>query len=216
MGSRDTELLDRLTHTDAAVLADVATQRVSVVLRVDAACSVVADGARTRALARAASCALEPEPGDRVAWLDLGERGGFVCAVLERAAASPQRWSTPGGVAWHTPSLSVQAQQVQVDAADMAVRTQRASIVFDALQSVGRALTLTAQHVRLVGEELSTVFHRVVQHAQHHTRSVEGMDRLQAGTIDHRADTLLNLQAENVLANGDRLVKVRGAQIHLG
>ena len=48
MGSRDTELLDRLTHTDAVVLAEVATQRVSVVLRVDAACSVVAPTLRAR------------------------------------------------------------------------------------------------------------------------------------------------------------------------
>ena len=59
MGSRDTELLHRLT--DAAGPVDTpahATQRVSVVLHVEGDCSIVTAGSHTRSLARRASCAL--------------------------------------------------------------------------------------------------------------------------------------------------------------
>jgi hypothetical protein len=229
MRPSEAELLTHLIQPDLCVdeASDdgaIALQRVSRVQRIEGDRLIVSDGQRSRALGRAASCILEPAPGDRVAWLDLGEPGGYLVAVLERSATSPQRWHAPGGVEWRTAqltlrcgaSLHVETPQLEIDSPQLSLRTQHASIVYEVLESIGRKLSVTAQGVQLVGFELSTVFDRVTQFAQRHLRTVEGTDQLSAGTIDYRADTLLHLQAENVLANGDRLVKVKGAQIHLG
>ena len=40
--------------------------------------------------------------------------------------------------------------------------------------------------------------------------------KLDAQVIQQHASTLLQLQGENLLANGERVIKMQGTQIHLG
>lgn len=210
MGATDPDLLQRLAQWDSIAAEDgaYAVQRVARVQSVDADGAIgVDEGDGARRLARAASCIVEPEAGDLVAWLDLGA-GGYVTAVLVRAAATPQRWRS-GAVAW-------QADSVRLETDALTVRTRTATLVYDAAESIGRALALTVQSLQVAGAQLTTVFDRVTQFARHQQRTVEGVDRSDAGTVDMHAKTLMHLQAENVLANGERLLKVKGAQIHLG
>ena len=47
-------------------------------------------------------------------------------------------------------------------------------------------------------------------------RVVDGPDQVRSQHIDWRADRTLQLQAEHLVANGSRLVKADGEQIHLG
>jgi Protein of unknown function (DUF3540) len=47
-------------------------------------------------------------------------------------------------------------------------------------------------------------------------RTVEAMDQLRAGQIDHVAQGTLNLHGENAVVTAEELVKLDGEQIHVG
>lgn len=175
----------------------------------DGGCTLHAGGRSCQAR-RAPSCLLEPRAGDRVAcWrVAAGDEAAqtFVVAVLERSrGAAPARLSVEGDVEWAAPSGSLRL-----------VARDRIGLVAQAIDSISSVFAATVGELKLVGAMFSTVFDRETHHAQHHSRSVDGVDRLDAEVVDHQARTLMRLHAENVLADGERLVKVRGTQIHFG
>jgi Protein of unknown function (DUF3540) len=151
---------------------------------------------------RAYSCLVAPVPGDRVAcW--HGSEGVHVLAVLKRRdAAAPQRIEL--------------AADCEVQASRITLRADEVNLVYRALLSVGELCKVTVGQLKLAGAMLSTVFDRQVHHAGQHQRTVDGLDRVQAKVLEQQADELLHIQARHVLANGEQLVKVRGAQIHFG
>lgn len=163
---------------------------------------------------RAYSCLVEPVAGDRVAcWRAVSDDGGdavHVLAVLERAdATAPMRVALAA-------DTELAAGKLAVTTDELAVRTGAASLVYRSLQSIGEWCQATIGQLRLAGASLATVFDTESHHARQHQRTVDGLDLLDAKVVDHRASDLMHLQAENVLANGDRLVKVKGGQIHFG
>jgi hypothetical protein len=47
-------------------------------------------------------------------------------------------------------------------------------------------------------------------------RKVEHVDKLNAGMVDYRADSLMNLRGQNVVTQARELAKVNADQVHLG
>ena len=181
---------------------------------------------------RAASCLIEPCVGDRVACWRVAEDGegegsAFIVAVLTRAEMSaPARLSVAGDLEiaplagrlrLHSEqAVTVDAPRCEVAVDTLQVQAQSTSFVSRVIETIGETCTATIGQLRLVGGLFSTVFDRETHHANSHRRQVEGIDRLDAHVVDHHARDVMQLQAENVLANGNRLVKVQGAQIHFG
>jgi hypothetical protein len=192
----------------------------------------VAAGALTFEARRAVGCLIEPCTGDRVAcWRVAGDDGRgdevFIVAVLERAdveAALQIRLGAGTGLCAEDGRLSLQADrglqmkapQCTLETDRLEVRSDEVSFVYRSLHSLGELATAVLGQLRLVGGALSTVFERQTHHAEQHFRKVEGLDRVEAKVIQQQAETLLHLQGENVLANGERVVKVQATQIHLG
>jgi hypothetical protein len=167
-------------------------------------------GTRPCRAERAAGCLLEPRAGDRVAcWqvdADTESPATFIVAVLSRRDADlGTRLSLPGDVEIAAPGGSL-----RLSARD------RLGLVAQTIDSISTVFAATVGQLKLVGALFSTVFDRETHHAQQHSRSVEGVDRLDAAVVDHQARELMRLHAQNVLADGERLVKVRGTQIHFG
>lgn len=190
MGIRDEDLMQLC----AAPMHGVAT-----VTGLDAAAAafIVQTGHGPMTARQAASCLVVPRPGDRV-WLagDLAH-GLYVTAVLERAAATGCELRLPPNSV-----LSVPAGTLTVQA--------------PALRVVAREAVGTFGRVKLVGDLLETFFDKVSQFARWSQRVVDGPDQVRSQHIDWRADRTLQLQAEHLVANGSRLVKADGDQIHLG
>lgn len=186
---------------------------------------VDAAGRRLRAR-RAASCLLQPEAGDEVAWCGGDAGTCYIYAVLVRAGEGEQQWVMDGNATLRTrngslnlhadEAVDLQAPRIATTSEILDVRSTRAAAVFDTLDAVSRACSHTVAQLRLVGTQISSVFDRVFQHAKNHHRVVDGMDTVQVTTADWKAEGLMSLHAENVLTNGERLVKTRGTQIHLG
>jgi hypothetical protein len=207
--------LDATELTDAVGAHALAVNFVAEVEAIDAhgACRVRAGGQRFDATP-AYSCLVTPEVGDRVAcWRAALPEGGdavHVLAVLSRPnAATPMQLQLAA-------DTRLKAGRLALDTEALDVRTGEASFVYRSLQTLGEWCRATIGQLQLAGATLATVFDRESHHAGQHQRTVDGVDLLEAQMVDHRAKSLLHLQGENVLANGDRLVKVQGSQIHFG
>jgi hypothetical protein len=166
---------------------------------------------------RALSCLLLPEVGDIVAWCHGPNRTHFIYAVLVRTSDGERRLSVEGDAALEASGqLRVSASRLEASAGELRITSATASLVFGTVESIGEVCRGTFNQLKLIGTQLTQVFERTSSYAQHQQRTVEGCDQVRAGTMDYRADRLMNLQAENVVTSGERLVKTRGAQIHLG
>lgn len=215
MGAPDLSQATELT--DAVGAHALAVNFVAEVESVDASgtCRVRAGGQRFDATP-AFSCLVTPEVGDRVACWRAEVPGAVaaadavhVLAVLSRPSASPMQLQLAA-------DTRLKAGRLALDTDALDVRTGEASIIYRSLQTIGEWCRATIGQLQLAGATLATVFDRESHHAGQHQRTVDGVDLLEAQMVDHRAKSLMHLQGENVLANGDRLVKVQGAQIHFG
>ena len=219
MGAPDlhTSDLHATELTDAVGAHALAVNFVAEVESIDAhgALRVRAGGQRFDATP-AYSCLVTPEVGDRVACWRAEVPGAadaadavHVLAVLSRPSATPMQLQLAA-------DTRLKAGRLALDTDALDVRTGEASFVYRSLQTIGEWCRATIGQLQLAGATLATVFDRESHHAGQHQRTVDGVDLLEAQMVDHRAKSLMHLQGENVLANGDRVVKVQGAQIHFG
>jgi hypothetical protein len=199
MGAHDPALFD-----SAAVLCKQPVSFEAEVESVDGDCLHLRDlGSGQRLEARIAySCLVQPAARDRVAcW--RGSDATHVLAVLSRPDEQATRQLQLGA-------------RCEVHAGKLDIHADDASFCYRSLLAVGELCRHTVGQLRLAGSMLSTVFDREVHHAGQHQRTVDGLDRVQAQIIEQHANELMHVQARHVLANGEQLVKVCGAQIHFG
>jgi len=176
----------------------------------DSAVLRVHDGAQSLEARRAASCLLVPAPGDQVACVRTGPREVWVLAVLARAAAgTPAVLRCDGALEIAATTLSLRSERLDVAA-------EHAVLTVGVAELIGRQLRAVATTVKVVGSVLSSVMDRVTHFSRQYQRTTQGVDRVRATHIECEAEQLLRMQAEHVLANGSKLVKTRGAQIHFG
>lgn len=162
----------------------------------------------------AASCLLQPAAGDTV-WccgvVDGPAARYWITQVLERADTAAARVELPANATLASADgrLALQAEALQV-------HSQRLDLVCEQASVIGAAWEAVVGAVQLTGRTLRSFFDRESHTAQHHQRVTSGIDSVQAGTLDLRADQLATLQGEHVLVQGERLIKQRAAQIHMG
>jgi hypothetical protein len=167
---------------------------------------------------RAASCLLEPAPGDTVACLRVAAKELWVLAVLHRDAAQMQllrmrgdtRIEVEGG------TLQLQAPHIGIEGRQLQLSAHEAKMAVDSAELVGRHLRVTGSVLKLVGSVLSSVMDRVNHYSRHYLRTTDGIDRVAATHVECEARQLLRLSGEHALVNGEKLVKARGGQIHFG
>jgi hypothetical protein len=187
---------------------------------------LVQAGARRLAARRAASCLLEPEPGDTV--LIGGDLARcYVLAVLERVADGPARLSIDGDVEIRArdghlvlaagKGVDVAARDaVTLQAETVSVKARNGRLFVDDLVAVGRTAMSHFGRVRAIGQALETVVDRILTRTKRSVRIAEESDHLRAGQIDLRASGTLHANGETTIVTAATLVKVDGGQIHLG
>ncbi|RRH89242.1 DUF3540 domain-containing protein [Variovorax beijingensis] len=171
-----------------------------------------------RIAARAASCLVAPAVGDKV-WLcgDLAE-GLYVTAVLAHAQAGAQRIRLPAGSSIEVTdgALTLRAEALNLQGGQLALQADSAALCVGSVTGVGREATWSFGRIKIVSDLLESFAERFVQFSRWSLRTVEGIDQVRSRQIDYRADQLMQLQAENLVANAANLAKLDGEQIHLG
>lgn len=163
----------------------------------------------------AASCLLQPQVGDTV-WccgvVTEGEAARYwLTHVLDRAEPSAARVELPANA-----TLATADGRLALHTDALLVRSQRMDVICEQASVIGAAWEAVVGAVQLTGQTLRSVFDRVTHTAQHHQRVTSGSDSVHANIIDLRAGQLATIQGEHVLVQGEKLIKSRAAQIHMG
>lgn len=187
---------------------------------------VVQMGARRLPARRAASCLVEPAPGDLV--LVGGDIARcYVVAVLERAEDGPTRITAPGdmeivatrgrlrlaagsGLELATP------EEMALSAGSATIKAGRTRLFLDDLVLIGRTALAHLGRARAVGQAFETVVDRILTRTKRSVRIATESEHVRAGTIDLRATDTLHAHGQATVVTAAGLVKVDGGQIHLG
>jgi hypothetical protein len=196
-------------------------QQFGEVLDVDGSAVTVRTALADVAARRAASCLLDPAPGDRV--LLATEDGGdaFVLAVLEQESPDASTISVEGDLTLRSirGRVTVAAQESVDIVSAAAARIVAKAVEVDAIESLsllGGAVKAELGKVKLYAATVDSFFERVRQHMKHSQRTVEELDQVSARHIDYAAQETAHLRGENALVTAHHLVKVNGEQVHVG
>ena len=163
----------------------------------------------------AASCLLQPQAGDTVWCCGMVADGGFarywITQVLERSGTAPAQVQLPADA-----TLAAADGRLALQADELQVRSQRLSLLTEQASVIGGAWEVVLGAVQLTGQTLRSVFDRVTHTAQQHRRVTTGIDAVHADVIELQAGQLASVHGEHVLVQGERLIKSRAAQIHMG
>jgi hypothetical protein len=189
-------------------------------------CEVHADSGHLHAR-RAVSCLLAPVPGDLVLLATNARGVSYVLAILEREPGAPSRLEVSGDLELAAPAgrltLAAQegvdlvsAQEVSITSGSLRLHAVDAEAVIERLSLIGSYVRADVETVKLLAESLDGVLDRLSIHARRAYRTVEGLDQVKAEQIDYAAEKTASLRGDNTLVTATELVKVDGAQIHVG
>ena len=174
---------------------------------------------------RAASCLLQPEPGDRVLVSLVPEP--WILAVLERDESRAAEVAFEGDAVVRSRSGRLElkaAAGIHLTAStaiDMLARSLRyqgakAEVVVDCLEATGRAATASFDEVGLVARICDRVAERVTERAARVFRFVSDFDQLRARRFDYRAEKSAEIKAEQLAVVARQVAKIDGEQVHIG
>ncbi|MGK3995281.1 DUF3540 domain-containing protein [Sorangium sp. So ce1024] len=211
---------------EPAARPEAATQEVGRVVRAADGAFVVASGAAELEARRAVSCMVEPEADDVVLVSVVPGRGAYILAVLERQGRDVSvvldgdlRVKLPGGrfVVGAAEGVTIASgKEVGVVAGEVKVNARLGSLFVESLSYVGTAVQAEIERAKVKAAALDASVERVVERVKRVYRFVEELEQLRAERVDYVARKNMSLRGENTLVTAEELVKLDGAQIHLG
>jgi hypothetical protein len=205
-----------------------ATHEVGSITRIDGARCFVATDAGAMTAARAPSCLVAPEVGDLVLVTALPAGACFVVAVLEREAGATASITAEGDMAIRLPhgrlslaaeggvEISAPKKDLTIVANTLEVDAVKAHVGVDRLDLVSTFVRAEFERAKTVAASLESALGRVFERATRVYRKVDEIEQVRAERLSMEATTTLSLHGENTLVTAEELVKVDGAQIHLG
>lgn len=173
---------------------------------------------------RAASCLLQPAPGDKVLVSGDATGGLYIIAVLEQGVSGCARLQVDGAleisaqairlhgrdrVAIGTEAFGLKASSGTVEAASWALTSHRYTLTSAQLNVATGTATYT-------GEQRESFYRSVSETTASSTRYVTGTDTVKAINLDYAADFIARLSGHTTLINGEAVVKADGKQILVG
>jgi Protein of unknown function (DUF3540) len=177
----------------------------------------------------AASCLLRPRANDLVAfgWLGRsGESSAWVLHVLRRDSATTAQIQFPdesvleatgsGKLGIRSADLRVETERLEVQASVGLLRGKTFEMVADTWLSIINQVDAVWSTAKFMGQSWLSIFDRHHSHAREHRRLSEDVDATSAGIVEIRGKDIATVQGPHVAVEGEKLVKVRGSQIHMG
>lgn len=175
----------------------------------------------------AASCLLEPAPGDTVL-LTHADDGSpcFILAVLQRPQADAGQLRLPGGnqlvsdtsgVRLHAEALSLNtASQLELNSAALKVNTVSADVNAKHWLGCFDTAETHAVNVRLTAKTFSSQVGRLIQRLMESFRKIDGLDETRAGRVRVSAQGHHHVDAGHLTHTAKGFVKIDGQKIDLG
>ncbi|MCC6522727.1 MAG: DUF3540 domain-containing protein [Polyangiaceae bacterium] len=174
---------------------------------------------------RAPSCLLVPEVGDEVWLLPRADGAWVVGAVLGRAATGAAVVSLPGeGTELSAAgrlrvrggrALELGAPTVSVRADVLDVTAQRTRLASHAVDLFAARVTAGLETARLVAKKLDAAIDSVAMRLERSFRWVTEVEQVRAGQLDLEAKGNLRAHGDCAFVSAERVVQVRGEEVHL-
>lgn len=204
-----------------------AVETTATVLRAEGPTLVLACADRELRARRATSCLVAPIEQDYVLVATDGYGDSYVLAVLRRDDESKVSISSDGDLELAAPGgkIAIVSREgidlatggdVGVAARAVTMRARLGSVVFERLSYIGDFVRAEVAKTRLEGGVVERFVDRVSETVKRSFRTVEELDQVKAKRIDYGAEQSISLHSENTLVAAKELVKVDGAQIHVG
>lgn len=179
---------------------------------------VVETERHTRHAMRARSCLVQPLIGDLVALSETGEQAAYITAILERTGEEPLTLKLPPGTVIHAEdgALELRADTLALRSRALSIESDQAHLNVEQVVGVGQRASWSFGAVKFTAELMETFAERVLQFSRWSQRLVDGPDQVRARQVDYRAEQTMQLQAQVMIANADKLFKADSDQIHLG
>lgn len=176
---------------------------------------------------RAASCLLEPEPGDTVLVAINTQPGpAFILAILTRAhpqdgkvllPSGSMLHDTPAGLNLHTHNLSLQAKgSTDLTSDHLNLRSNTARVALDHVEAHFDTAHTQATTLTLQARSMSARIGRLVQRTVDYFRHTEKLDETRAGRLSVSVDGHHTTRAGHVTTHAQGFVKIDGQKIDLG
>lgn len=202
-------------------------QEIGAVIRTSGSMFVVETEGGEITAKRAASCLLEPAPGDMVIVAVATADQAYVLAVLEREEGAPGRISLEGDldVDLRGGQLRLKAEEgvtlaspkdVSVISSGVRVRAITGEVALQSLSFLSTVVRAEVEKAKLLAGSLDSVMERLSQRVKRAYRVVEETDHLRAARVDYAAKETMGLHGANTLVTAEELVKLDGEQIHVG
>lgn len=206
-------------------LDDVVVHGFATALSVENGTVTYERGRGPRVAPLAPSCLLQPEVGDRILVVE-GSRESYVLDVVRRASDKPARVSVEGDldlavggrlrmVAKEGLDL-VSQRAVRLLGRSFDLRAEEGEVAIERLAILGRELVASSRAAKFVTDACESVVGQLRQHVTYSYRTVEESEQLRAKRIDYRTQEEISMRAKHAFVHAADLVKVTGAQIHMG
>jgi hypothetical protein len=160
---------------------------------------------------RAASCLLVPRAGDRVL-VALASEGDYVLAVLSRDHAAPAQLVVDGDA-----QLRARGKLTLSGDEGMTLLSKlRLSVAARALDVQAGESSFVAGSLKTIVGTVDAVLDRLSQKMKRAYRFVEETEHVRAHTLDYAARENVRMHGKNAIVTAQQLVKMDGAQIHMG
>jgi hypothetical protein len=215
-----------MTNLAKQLVSDEAYETTGHVVRLEGRTVVLRTGRGEIRAERAVSCLVEPVEGDYVLAAIDGRRETYVLAILRREE-SKVTLSADGDLELKAPLGRVaivsrdgvdvaSGGDVSVVARSVSMKARLGSVVFERLSYIGDVVRAEVSKTRLEGGVVERFIDRFTENVKRSFRKVEEIDQVKAKRIDYGAEQSLALHSENTVVTAKELVKVDGAQIHVG
>jgi hypothetical protein len=157
----------------------------------------------------AVSCLVQPAPGDEVLVVAASGRL-WITSVLTRESNTPVTLLAPGHM------VIAPEGDLTLKSDSLHVQANTARFVLDEILHFGRSIVAHLSTAKIFAGVLETLAERVLLQSRHSYRLVEQLDHVRAGSMDHKADGVMHIAAENMFMTADNAVRVNASQIHMG
>jgi hypothetical protein len=175
-------------------------------------------GYETFPAARAKSCLVAPQEGDRVLCA-IEPDVVYVLAVLEGTDEKTTKLSVEGSleIAASGGRVTVTSSEgVDIAGPELRMEANKGAVFVGEMGFVGRLLRADVGKATLVVRELESFCTRALSYAKQALRVVEGQDSVRAGSVELRAEKSIAMHGESCLVGVRGLAKINGEQVQLG
>lgn len=166
----------------------------------------------------AASCLLQPQPGDEV--MIAGEEARpWLLAVLTRADKR-RPWSLGVSGDLHIAAQGALtlhgAERLELRGATLTLDADRGNCRIGRMRYRGKSLSSRVDVVCIVGKRLEAVWHTLVHISHHWLRKVTQTEHARVGQLDYQAGDYARIHGQNVMITAEAITKIDSEHIHMG